>query len=124
MLTLADLTRLGRRFALSAAGTDNKVQEVFAVRSDLALDGYRLHPDEVASVVAIGLDDAIALFEGHRAVVAALELGREPGSGTPTAVEIAVADFAAGETGGYAVRALQGARIVVNGGTPEPFELP
>ena len=64
MLTLADLTPLGRRFAHSVGGTDNEVQEVFALRSDLALDRYRLHPDEVEGVVSVGLDDAIALFEG------------------------------------------------------------
>ncbi len=66
VLTLADLTRLGRRFAHRIGGTDNEVQEVFALRSDLALDRYRLHPDEVEGVVSVGLDDAIALFEGVR----------------------------------------------------------
>jgi len=35
-----------------------------------------------------------------------------------------VADFAAGEVGGYAVRALEGLRFVLGGGAaPEPFEL-
>ena len=41
----------------------------------------------------------------------------------PAVVDIAVSDFAAGEVGGYAVRALRGLLAVVGGGTPEPFEL-
>ena len=41
----------------------------------------------------------------------------------PIVLEVAVADFAAGEVGGYAVRALEGLREVVGGGAPEPFEL-
>ena len=53
VLTLADLTRLGRRFASSVRGADNEVQEVFGLRSDLPLDRYRLHPDEVEGVVSI-----------------------------------------------------------------------
>ena len=87
MLTLADLTRLGRRFAHSVGGTDNEVQEVFALRSDLALDRYRLHPDEVEGVVSVGLDDAIALFEGVGRAVPALELRRDAASAVPAAVE-------------------------------------
>lgn len=123
-LAFADLTRLGRRFAQSVSGTDNEVQEVFAVRSDLPLDRYRLHPVEVDGVVAVGLDDAIALFEGRSAFAPALELVRDAGSTVPTAVEVAVADFAAGGgTGGYPVRALQSTRVVVEGGTPDPFDL-
>ena len=62
--TLADLTRLGRRFAHGVGRDDNEVQEVFALRSDLPLDAYLLHPDEVDAVVSVPLDDAIALFEG------------------------------------------------------------
>ena len=123
VLTLADLTRLGRRFAHSVRGADNEVQEVFGLRSDLPLDRYRLHPDEVEGVVSIGLDDAIALFEGSVAAVPALELRRDAGSGRATALDVGVSDFAAGEVGGYAVHALQGLNTILNGGVPEPFEL-
>jgi hypothetical protein len=123
VLTLDDLTRLGRRFAHSTGGTDNEVQEVFAFGSDLELADYRLHPEEVEGVVSVALDDAIALFEGRRPVVPALELRRGSGSAVPIVLEIAVADFAAGEVGGYAVRALEGLSFVLGGGTPEPFEL-
>ena len=113
VLTLADLTPLGRRFAHRIGGTDNEVQEVFALRSDLALDHYRLHPDEVEGVVSVGLDDAIELFEGVVEAVPALELRRDAASAVPAAVDVAVSDFAAGEVGGYAVRALRGLRVVV-----------
>lgn len=123
VVTLDDLTRLGRRFAHSSSGTDNEVQEVFALRSDLALAGYRLHPDEVEGILTTGLDDAIALFDGRRDTVPALELRRDAGIGAPRRLDVAVADFAAGEVGGYAVRALEGVRAVVDGGMPEPFEL-
>lgn len=123
MLTLDDLTLIGRRFAHSTTGTDNEVQEVFALRSDLALEGYRLHPEEVEGVVTVGLDDAIALFDGTRDTVPALELRRSSGPTVPVAINVGVGDFAAGEIGGYAVRALQGLRTVLTGGVPEAFEL-
>jgi len=124
VVTLADLTRLGRRFAHSVRGADNEVQEVFGLRSDLPLDGYRLHPDEVEGVVSIGLEDAIALFEGSVAAVPALEHRRDAGPfGRADALDVGVSDFAAGEVGGYAVRALQGLRTILDGGVPDPFEL-
>ena len=123
VLTLADLTRLGRRFAHSVRGADNEVQEVFALRSDLPLDRYRLHAEEVEGVVSIEFDDAIALFDGSLGAVPALELRRDAGSSVATPLDVAVSDFAAGETGGYALRALRGLRAVVDGRVPEPFEL-
>ena len=39
-------------------------------------------------------------------------------------VVVAVAGFAAGEVGGYAVRALQGLREVVGGGAPRAVRAP
>jgi len=118
---LADLTRLGRRFAGGDGRTDNEVQEVFATRSDLPLDAYRLHPDEVDAIVSVTLPEALALFEGRAVEVVGLELRR--GSSRATAVPVTVAGFAAGEVGGYAVQALRGLLEVVTGGVPEPFEL-
>ena len=120
-VALGDLTRLGRRFARGGARADNEVQEVFAVRSDLPLDAYRLHPDEVEAVVSVPLADALALFEGRAVEVVGYELGR--GNSTPAAVRVTVAGFAAGEVGGYAVHALRGLLDVVAGGVPAPFEL-
>jgi hypothetical protein len=118
---LDDLTRLGRRFARGTSGRDNEVQEVFAVRSDLPLDAYVLHPDEVTAVASVPLLDALALFEGRRDAVFGTELAR--GEGVEEMRHIAVSDFAAGEVDGYAALALQGLLAVVGGGSPQPFEL-
>jgi 8-oxo-dGTP pyrophosphatase MutT (NUDIX family) len=117
----ADLTRLGRRFAQRPAGSDNEVQEVFALRSDLPLDAYALHPEEVEAVVTIGLEKALALFDGRVEAVPGRELRR--GARDPDEIVVTVAGFAAGEIGGYAALALRGLREVVLGSLPEPFEL-
>jgi hypothetical protein len=120
-VVVGDLTHLGRRFAHHPGGLDNEVQDVFAVRSDLPLDAYVLHPDEVDAVVAVGLEEALALFDGSARAVPGLELRR--GGGDPEDTVVTVAGFAAGEVGGYPVRALRGLREVVDGSSPEPFEL-
>ena len=102
--------------------SDNEVQDVFAVRSDLPLDAYSLHPDEVDAVVAVGLDEALALFDGSvRRRAPAWSSGARPRR--PSAIVVTVTGFAAGEVGGYAALALRGLREVVHGATPEPFEL-
>jgi hypothetical protein len=74
-------------------------------------------------VVSIEFEDAIALFDGSLGAVPALELRRDARSNVATPLDVAVSDFAAGETGGYALRALRGLRAVVDGRAPEPFEL-
>ena len=88
VVTLDDLTRLGRRFAHSVGGADNEVQEVFALRSDLALDRYRLHPDEVEGVVSVGVDDAIALFEGSVVGRACARATADAASAVPAAIQV------------------------------------
>lgn len=120
-VVLEDLTRLGHRLARSVDGSDNEVQDVFAVRSDLPLDAYALHPDEVDSVVAIDLEAALALFEGSIEEAPGRELHRN--AFVASAILVTTADFAAGETGGYAVHALRGLREVVDGRSPDPFDL-
>jgi len=121
LLEIGDIIRLGRRFAHSVAGSDNEVQEVFALRSDLPLDAYRLHPDEVDAVVSVPLDAVLDLFEGRQAAVQGVELRR--GSMTSSVARITVSAFAAGESNGYAARALRGLLEVVAGRAPEQFEL-
>ena len=116
-----DLARLWRRFARSPGGFDNEVQDVLALRSDLPLAAYSLHPDEVEAVVAVGLEEALALFDGSAQAAPGLELRR--GGGDPEETVVTVAGFAAGEVGGYAAVALRGLQEVVRGSTPEPFEL-
>ncbi len=117
----ADLTRLGRRFAHGGVRPDNEVQEVFAVRSDLPLGAYRLHPDEVDAVVAVAVEDSLALFDGHERAVEGIELRR--GLSKPVAVRVTVDGFAAGELGGYQARALRGLLATITGEAPEPFQL-
>ena len=120
-VTLDDVVRLGRRFAPGASGTDNEVQEVFALRSDRPLAGYRLHPEEVDAIVSVPLDAAVELFEARRPSVVGSELRRGASSSSP--VEVTIAGFAAGDRGGYPARALQGLRAVLAGEVPEQFEL-
>ena len=103
MLTLDDLTRLGRRFAHSVRGADNEVQEVFALRSDLPLDRYRLHPDEVEGVVSVGIGRRDRVVRRSRRCRARARASAGQRLGVPTVLEVAVSDFAAGEIGGYAV---------------------
>lgn len=120
-VSVAQLVRLGRRFVRGTAVADNEVQEAFALRSDLPLDRYRLHPDEVAGVLRLPLDEAIALFERRRARVRGLELER--GSSIARPVEATVGAFAAADRDGYPALALRGLAEVIAGRTPEPFEL-
>ena len=117
----ADLTRLGRRFAHGGSRRDNEVQDVFALRSDLPLRAYTLHPDEVDAVVSMGLEEALALFDGRAATARGLELAR--GGREAVAVGATVEQFAGGEVAGYPSRALRGLAQVVGGAAPEPFEL-
>ena len=92
------------------------------MRSDLPLDALRAPSRRGRRRRLRPLDDAIALFEGRRDACRALELRRDPASAVPVEIDVGVSDFAAGEVGGYAVRALRGLRAVVGGGGPEPFE--
>ena len=116
-----DVVRLGRRFALSASGRDNEVQEVFGVRSDRPLGEYRLHVEEVDAVVSVPLEAAIELFDGSRDAVGGVELRR--GDDVAKPIEVTIAGFAAGERAGYPALALRRLREVLSGRSPQPFEL-
>jgi isopentenyldiphosphate isomerase len=120
-VSLDDVVRLGRRFARSASGSDNEVQEVFGVRSDRALGAYRLHEEEVDAVVSVALEAAIELFDGSRDAVGGVELRR--GDDVMKPIEVTTAGFAAGERAGYPALALRGLRELLRGGSPQPFEL-
>jgi len=120
-VSLDEIVRLGRRFAHSASGTDNEVQDVFAARSDLPLAGYRLHEEEVDALVSVPLDAVVELFEGRRAAARGVELQR--GSSGARPVDVTIAGFAAGDRGGYPALALRGLREVLAGRVPEPFAL-
>lgn len=109
-----DLVRLGRRFARGRS--DNEVQEVYAVRSELPLGRYEQHPQEVDGLIEVPLEEALALFEGRAAAVAGDLLRR--GATTPIPATFALADFAAPGRDGYPARALQGLREVLAGREP------
>jgi len=115
------LVRLGRRFARGTTLPDNELQEVFGLRSDLPLEAYRLHPDEVDGLIRLPLDDALALFEGRAATARGVSLSRGDTAHRPVAV--AVDDFAAAARDGYPARALRAVGEVLAGRVPEPFEL-
>ena len=92
------------------------------MRSDLPLDAYVLHPDEVAAVVSVPLEERSGAVRGASGTL----LPGQSSSGArvcPRRVDVTVAGFAAGAVGGYAARALQGLLEVVGGGSPQPFEL-
>jgi isopentenyldiphosphate isomerase len=118
---LADVVRLGRRFALSVSGTDNEVQEVLGVRSDRPLGAYRLHEEEVDGIVSVPLPAAIDLFDGSRDAVGGVELRRGDAAAGP--VDVTIEGFAAGERRGYPALALRGLWEVLDGRAPQPFEL-
>jgi isopentenyldiphosphate isomerase len=120
-LTLAALTRLGRQFdAGSTLGMrDREMHEVFAVRHDAPLRSYRLHPEEVSAIVAVPLDDALALFAGRRNDVAAVECPREAAE---LSVRLVVGDFVP-FGGEYAHAALTRLRALLAGEPFEPFEI-
>ena len=121
-LALADLTRIGRRFAAGTAGgvIDREVQEVFAVRSDRPLAAYRLHPEEVAALVAIDIAAALRLFAGEAETIPAWEHPRGASEGHPIIVR--ANDFA-GRDRRYPLAALAALRAILAGETPKPFEL-
>ncbi len=121
-LGLSDLVRIGHRFAAGIGDgvIDREVQEVFALRSDLPLGEYRLHPDEVASLVAIDIDDALRLFAGEAASIPAWEHPR--GASDGHAITLTVADFA-GRDRRYPLAALRALATVLRDETPEPFDL-
>jgi 8-oxo-dGTP pyrophosphatase MutT (NUDIX family) len=115
------LVRLGRRFARGTTLPDNEVQEVFGLRSDLPLEAYRLHPEEVDELIRLPLGDALALFEGRAATARGVALSRGDTAHRPVAV--AVDDFAAAARDGYPARALRALGEVLAGRVPAAFEL-
>ena len=119
-MSAAGLVRLGRRFASATTSPDNELQEVFALRSDRPLEGYRLHRDEVDAVVQLPLGAAVELFDGRVATATGVELAR---GGGRRRVEVSVADFAAGSRDGYPALALRGLADVLAGKLPATFEL-
>jgi isopentenyldiphosphate isomerase len=120
---LSDLTFIGRHFIAASDGTvaERELHLVHAVRCDQPLTVYRLHPEEVASLVAIPIDEAIALCAGERDQVSGTECTRD---GDVSSVTLSASDFvglALDST--YPRLALTALRELLAGRQPEPFEL-
>lgn len=117
---LESLVRIGRRFMGQPGDRDRELQEVFAVRSDLPLAAYVLHPEEVDGIAAAGLEAALALFRRETDEIAATEVARD---GRTRRASMRVADFAGHDREAYAILALEGLAAVVAGHDPVPFEI-
>ena len=118
---LTALERVGRRFVSLEMGNvhDNELQEVFAIRRDAPLDAYRLHPEEVDALVAVGLDDARRLFAGTVTDVAALERTRYGEARPIRLARLAFTPYA----DDYVLETLGVLRALLAGEPFEPFDL-
>ncbi len=116
---LDELVPLGRRFVESHGPgyIDRELNEVFALRCDQPLARYRLHPEEVAGIVAVELDRIVALFEGSIETAEAHEVQLDGSQGLIT---LRTTDFA-DEGSDYPRATLAGIQALVSGRQPEPF---
>lgn len=117
--SIDQLVPLGQRF-IDAHGPgyiDRELNEVFALRCDQPLACYRLHPDEVAGIVAIELDQVVALFAGTLDFADANEVRI---NGDERRITARLTDFA-GDREDYALAVMAGLETLTAGGTPEPF---
>jgi ADP-ribose pyrophosphatase YjhB (NUDIX family) len=88
------LRRLGTRRAVNEAEEgvrDRELQEVFLLRDDRPLTGYRPHPAELAALVRLPLPALLAFFSGEANVVAGQAIA--PGDAAPCAVALTADDF-------------------------------
>jgi isopentenyldiphosphate isomerase len=116
-----DVTHIGRRFIAGSDGvvTEREVHSVFAVRCDQPLSAYRLHPDEVDSIVSVPLDAALRMFAGEFDAVDGVECRRD---GTSFAARLAREEFIILDVE-YQLAALPALAAVIDGGTPDLFEV-
>ena len=95
-LTVAqrDLRRLGVRLCVNESEVgirDHELQDVFLLRDDRPLTGYRLHPVELAALVCLPIVPLLNLFAGGQAHVTAQAFA--PGDDAVTSLTITSADF-------------------------------
>ena len=91
--TLDRVRRLGTRRAVNEAEPgvrDRELQEVFLLRDDRPLTGYRPHPAELAALVRLPLPALLAFFSGEANVVAGQAIA--PGDAAPHAVALTAED--------------------------------
>ncbi|HYI15943.1 MAG TPA: NUDIX domain-containing protein [Thermomicrobiales bacterium] len=121
---LVDLTFVGRHFIAASDGTvaERELHLVHAVRCDQPLADYRLHPEEVASLVSIPIDEVIALCIGERNQISGMECTRD---GDMSTVILSAADFVGGLAldSPYPRLALTALSELLAGRQPESFEL-
>lgn len=120
-LELAELTRIGRRRVdvRLPDGWDREIQDVYAVRRDLPLAAYRMHPEEVSGLLSLPIGEALALFEGERPALEGRERGRD---GSEHVVQLTSAAFVP-FVGDYPQHALRGLRSVILRQPVTPFQL-
>jgi isopentenyldiphosphate isomerase len=118
----SEVTRIGRRFHDWRSDTfhDAEISEVYTLRSDLALECYSLHPEEVDGLARIEIEPALALFSGQVKQVPGLEWFRRQGTCLRQAFELV--DFV-DISDDYAIRTLEAIQTLASGGTPQPFEI-
>ena len=90
----AALRRLGTRVCVNEAEpgvVDHELQEVFLLRDDRPLTGYRPHPAELAALVRFPLPALLAILAGEAAMVVGEALA--PGTADPIPITCAPDDF-------------------------------
>jgi isopentenyldiphosphate isomerase len=118
----SEIVRIGRRFHdwRSPAFHDAEISEVYALRSDLPLESYGLHPEEVDGLAAIQVDTALALFSGQTRQAPGLEWSRRDAGHEHR--QYTLRDFV-DISDDYATRMLDAIRALAGGREPHPFEI-
>ena len=115
-----DIVRVGRRFHTwqNATFHDREINEAYAVRSDLALTAYTLHPEEVDGLVAVHLEAGLRLFCGEADEIPALVARR--GASSIDRVRLSLDDFV-DVSDDYAIQTLTSIKAHAGGATHQPF---
>lgn len=117
----ADVRRLGRvAVERHLPGViDREVLDVYATQTTLPLEAFRPHPVELAGLLAVALDDALALWSGTRTEAPARCLWE--GVVRPVTLR---AEELCGPDGGLRARALATLQLWVAGGDPVHWPFP
>lgn len=76
-VTFEDLIPVGRRVGVARHGSiiDHEIADVFFYICDKPLSEYHYQPEEVSGLVALNVDDGLALFSGERDSIQAEAVG-------------------------------------------------
>ncbi len=111
------LGRAAKRLALPDGGCDNEILDVYATRTARAFESLRPHPAEVAALLAVDLDEALALWAGACARAPARSLSPD---GVVTATAVHGEDLCAPD-GGLRARSLAAVRAWLAGEPLPPW---